>query len=479
MENGGDGLFVLNMRSHHHDAARDQMGKAAELTEEGQRLIGAHAGFGSFFSQVEFSQYLDGAFDAGRFFLNDFGQGQRIQRMNPAQPGQHGANLVALQMTDEAPADIGGQLRCFFQQFLSAVFAEIPDAEIVISLNLPDAAMFGNDQNPAIRRTLRTDAVIDFCHGIPLFTIFIIARCGMRKGELMKADLHIHTSASFDGTQPPQDILRQARQRQLQMIAVADHNETAGALQLQQLAQTEPVEVLSGIEIDCFFDDNVVHLLGYGCDLTHPDFARLAEHYRSELKRVGERRLALVEEHYGVRLDRQRIEQLAQGRPFTNVEITRVLLESAHHPQLQVYQNGELSGNPIAAFYWDQLAIGKWGYVEMKLPQSEQVIRWIHQRGGAVIVAHPLVTLGLDLQPAQRLMQMGADGFEVYSSYHDQKARQVYEQFCRRHDLISTFGSDYHGATKPNIALGDTGFEGDCTASIAQLKERIRYWQQR
>ena len=85
--------------------------------------------------------------------------------------------------------------------------------------------------------------------------------------------------------------------------------------------------------------------------------------------------------------------------------------------------------------------------------------------------------LKLDEASAEALRDGGVDGFEVYSSYHDARGRQFYHEFCRRWGLAETFGSDFHGATKPNIVLGKTGFDGDCTESVTLLKERIAYWR--
>ena len=295
----------------------------------------------------------------------------------------------------------------------------------------------------------------------------------------MKADLHIHCSASFDATQSVETILRLAREKHLDLIAISDHNEIDGALKLEAKAQETGIETLRGIEIDCFFGRNIVHLLGYGCDLRDPGFTRLKNHYIEELRRTGRQRLALIEEHYGLKLNEAAIIARAHGRPYTNVEITQELLETQAHPDLKPYQTGARSANPIANFYWDQLAVGCWGYAEMRLPDWRQVVDYVHRCGGALIVAHPMQNLKLDAAAAEELREGGADGFEVYSSYHDEKGRRFYHEFCRKWGLAETFGSDFHGATKPNIDLGKTGFDGDCAAMIALLKARIAYWQAR
>jgi len=63
------------------------------------------------------------------------------------------------------------------------------------------------------------------------------------------ADLHIHTSYSKDGTASVTDVLQRAKEVELDVIAITDHDEIRGALEAQNLASKYGVEVISGIEI--------------------------------------------------------------------------------------------------------------------------------------------------------------------------------------------------------------------------------------
>lgn len=63
------------------------------------------------------------------------------------------------------------------------------------------------------------------------------------------ADLHIHTIYSYDGTATVPAVLRRAREIGLNVIAITDHDEIAGALEAVELASHYGVEVISGSEI--------------------------------------------------------------------------------------------------------------------------------------------------------------------------------------------------------------------------------------
>ncbi len=63
------------------------------------------------------------------------------------------------------------------------------------------------------------------------------------------ADLHMHTTYSYDGTASVPAVLRRARQVGLDMIAITDHDEIRGALLAEQLASKYDLQVIPGVEI--------------------------------------------------------------------------------------------------------------------------------------------------------------------------------------------------------------------------------------
>ena len=63
------------------------------------------------------------------------------------------------------------------------------------------------------------------------------------------ADLHLHTIYSYDGTASLPAVLNRAKQLGLDVIAITDHDEIAGALKAMELAPHYGVEVIPGIEI--------------------------------------------------------------------------------------------------------------------------------------------------------------------------------------------------------------------------------------
>jgi predicted metal-dependent phosphoesterase TrpH len=81
-------------------------------------------------------------------------------------------------------------------------------------------------------------------------------------------------------------------------------------------------------------------------------------------------------------------------------------------------------------------------------PHPAEVIAIIRSAGGVPILAHPGVTLretGLTDEALQPLLEAGIAGLESYYIYHDEMTTQFCLDWCARHDLLVTVGSDCHG----------------------------------
>jgi predicted metal-dependent phosphoesterase TrpH len=64
-----------------------------------------------------------------------------------------------------------------------------------------------------------------------------------------KADLHIHTTYSMDGTASVCQVLEASVRAGLDVIAITDHNEVRGSLEARDLCAGYGVEVIPGVEV--------------------------------------------------------------------------------------------------------------------------------------------------------------------------------------------------------------------------------------
>ena len=91
----------------------------------------------------------------------------------------------------------------------------------------------------------------------------------------MRADLHVHSSAS-DGTDPPAEVMRRAARAGLDVVALTDHDTVAGHAEARQALARSPagsLTLLPGMELSCRLDGRSMHLLAYLFDPDHPELA--------------------------------------------------------------------------------------------------------------------------------------------------------------------------------------------------------------
>src|SRR5438094_6056904 len=90
-------------------------------------------------------------------------------------------------------------------------------------------------------------------------------------------DLHCHSTAS-DGTLPPREVVRLAKQSNLSALAWTDHDTVAGCADAADEANKIGIDFLCGIEISAEYPrPGTMHILGYGVDPASPHLKNLTE----------------------------------------------------------------------------------------------------------------------------------------------------------------------------------------------------------
>ncbi len=77
----------------------------------------------------------------------------------------------------------------------------------------------------------------------------------------MKADLHIHTNYSSCAKQSVEDVLKTARKRGLDVIAITDHNTIKGAIEAKKKNKYKKLKVIVGCEQKCEYGELLIYNL--------------------------------------------------------------------------------------------------------------------------------------------------------------------------------------------------------------------------
>lgn len=249
--------------------------------------------------------------------------------------------------------------------------------------------------------------------------------------DFRRADLHLHTTCS-DGRLAPAALVRLARRHGLAVIAVTDHDTLAGVAEAMAAGHAEGVEVLPGVELSVTVDAREVHLLGYGFD---PDdealLARLAQ-FRAARRDRGAaivRRLQAL----GLPLHLDDVAAHVQGAVLARPHVAAALVARGFATSYaDAFERFLRDGGPA--------------HVPKPALSAAEALRLLHEAGGVGVLAHP--GMNFPAGAFEALLAAGLDGVETVHPSHSVFLVRYYRALARRHGLLETGGSDYHG-TRP------------------------------
>jgi predicted metal-dependent phosphoesterase TrpH len=259
----------------------------------------------------------------------------------------------------------------------------------------------------------------------------------------MRIDLHTHSSRS-DGTDTPAELVQVAKAAGLDVIALTDHDTTAGWDEAVEAGARAGVEVVCGAEISCRFSVFQIHMLMYGFDREEPEFAR----ERVLLRDDRERRAKLIVE---------RCQEF--GAPISWAQVSRIAGDAAigrPHVASALVEAGVVD-TVNQAFSSDWLADGGRAHVEKYALDPFRALELARLSGGTTVFAHPAAAgrgrIAGDDQIAE-LAAAGLNGIEVDHVDHDAAARRRIRGLAGELGLAPTGSSDYHG-TRKTVRIGE------------------------
>lgn len=258
-------------------------------------------------------------------------------------------------------------------------------------------------------------------------------------------DLHSHTNQS-DGTFSPAQLVGEAVRCGVTTLGVTDHDTFAGYDLAIAPARDAGLELICGIELSTKLHGQSVHLLGYFLGSHGPDEFRTWVLEQQASRR--ERNIRLVGRLRELGFDITLEEAEARGRGMTG---------RPHFAQIMV-EKGYVSS--IRQAFDDYLDESATGYVFRREPQFAEGIERIRSSGGIASLAHPIRVRGDVPALLPELCDSGLNALEAYHSDHTPADTELYIRLARKHGLLTTGGSDFHGAVKPDVQLG-TGSNGN------------------
>ncbi|WP_030264131.1 PHP domain-containing protein [Streptomyces violens] len=259
----------------------------------------------------------------------------------------------------------------------------------------------------------------------------------------MRIDLHTHSTAS-DGTDTPAELVRNAAEAGLDVVALTDHD-TVGGHAAAKAALPPGLTLVTGAELSCRLpardgsgDGISLHMLAYLFDPEEPELARERELVRDDRVPRARGMVAKLQE-LGVPVTWEQVARIAGDGAVGRPHIATAMVELGIVPTVS------------DAFTSEWLANDGRAYVEKHELDPFDAVRLVKAAGGVTVFAHPLALKRGVCVPESAIAELaaaGLDGIEVDHMDHDAPTRDRLRGIAADLGVLTTGSSDYHGSRK-------------------------------
>ena len=261
---------------------------------------------------------------------------------------------------------------------------------------------------------------------------------------MLRYDLHCHSTHS-DGLLAPSALVRRAAQRGVDVLALTDHDEVSGLREAGAQARELGLRLIDGVEISVTWRKLTLHVLGLRidpeCAVLRDGLAAIRVGRTGRARRIGDALAAagVPEAYEGAR------RYVTSERLISRTHFARFLVDAGHAREMKdVFKRFLVPGKP--------------GHVAHDWAGLPDAIGWIHAAGGQAVLAHP----GRYKRSATGFRELlaefrdaGGDGIEVLSPSHSGAQVEEFARQARKHGLLASSGSDFHGAGESYVDVGD------------------------
>ncbi len=271
-------------------------------------------------------------------------------------------------------------------------------------------------------------------------------------------DLHVHSCMS-DGSMTPEELVELAGQTGLAAFALTDHDTTAGIDRAVWAAKGTPVEIIPGIEFSTKWQSRDVHILGYFIDYHAPSFQKKLHGFTDARNRRNEKMCERIREYTGLSIFPDKLQGRWPGSVITRAHMATWLMEQGYVETRNIAFEKYLGDHAPC-------------FVPKAQISPADAIRLILTHHGIPALAHPLLYALSKKQLELLIMELkesGLKGIEAVYARNKGSDEAFVRALAQKYSLLITGGSDFHGANKPDIALG-TGIRSNLSIPYSILE---------
>lgn len=269
-------------------------------------------------------------------------------------------------------------------------------------------------------------------------------------------DLHTHTTYS-DGTFNVKELLEEAEKTGVTLLSITDHDKVNAHIEIKKnnIDEYYTGKIITGCEFSAFHDGKRIELLGYGFDISKVK-PWLDENFNTQ--KMLDDNIMEFNEIYNICKEKGlKVSENLKYNP-TDYPVDIIYYDLKKYEENKKYFTDEewddidifwrnCSNNLDFILYWD---FGK------RIPSSKKVSDLIRNAGGKVFVAHIFKYQIEDhIALLNSLVETSViDGIEVYYSAFTDEQIKFLENYCKKHNLYMSAGTDFHGMKKKDRKIG-------------------------
>ena len=254
--------------------------------------------------------------------------------------------------------------------------------------------------------------------------------------------MHSHSNVS-DGNLNPHELISYAAEKNVDMIALTDHDDISGLDLARKKAQELGISFINGVEISVTWRSRTIHMLGLNFDPNNQNLFKGLERIRQgRIERA--KKIAYGLAMVGIPNAFEGAKSFASHQVIGRIHFAHYLVSKGYSKNIKSVFNKFMTK-------------GKPGYVEHQWASLEDAVGWIKNAGGIAVIAHPgRYDMGKKLYPQffQDFKDFGGEGIEIISGNQSLNQIDYFANFAYQFDFFGSIGSDFHGHGVSHRDLG-------------------------
>ena len=256
-------------------------------------------------------------------------------------------------------------------------------------------------------------------------------------------DLHVHTIYS-DGEKTPKEIIDMAIEKNIDVIAITDHDTIDGIEEALNYSKNKSIKVIPGIEISVDVEKGQLHMLGLNIDYKSKKLITKLNELKIARDKRNDKFIDILN-NMGFEVTLEELKEISGGKIISKPHFAKLFIKKGY-----IKEKSEMFDN-----YFNQEPLKS---IKKEFISAKEAIELIKNANGIPVLAHPQ-SLKLEedelINKIKELKEFGLLGLECYHSNQTSEQMKLFKTIAETRGLLITKGSDYHGPiVKPDISIG-------------------------